>query len=189
MKRSLLILAAILLLAAKRDRNAFVAYFDGEMTTNGVSVAQLDALVDHYGPRFIYFERDSHRYVVRDRHVVERIEALYAPQFKLGQQQSELGRRQSALGRQQAELGRKQAQLGREQSREWDGASAHAQELVRRQNELAAEQNKLGEQQNRLGAEQNQLGEKQNEIAREAEKRVQPILDEAIRNGIAVEVR
>jgi hypothetical protein len=176
------------MLAAKRDSNVFVIYFDGEMSANGAGAAELTSLVDRYGQRFIYFGRDHHRYVIRDLQALARIEALYAPQSRLGEQQSELGRKQSALGRRQSELGREQGELGREQGRE-DSASPHAKDLVRRQNELAREQNELAEQQNRLGAEQSRLGEKQNELGREAMRKSQPILDEAIRNGIAVEVR
>jgi hypothetical protein len=60
---------------------------------------------------------------------------------------------------------------------------------MRRQNELSAEQNKLADEQTRLALQQNVLTRKQNELSRDAERRVQPILDEAIRNGTATEVR
>jgi len=164
MKRAILVLAAFFLIAAK---NEYVS-------------------IDQHSIRFARGDRE---YVIHDESTVDRLNAIYAPQVQLGREQARLGRKQAALGAQQAEIGRAQASMGFEQAGIRDSSNPRFQELVRMQNELTAQQNKLIEQQNRYTAEQNKMSAKQNELQREAERKAEPILQDAIRSGVAVEVR
>src|SRR5437870_6636926 len=116
MKRMIVVLAALLMLAAKRECKTFVLTFDGMTMANGLSGTELSSLYKKYGQRFAYFMRDGRRYVVRDEETIARLQALYTPQVQLGQKQAELGTKQAALGAQQAELGREQARIGSEQA-------------------------------------------------------------------------
>ena len=170
--------------AKDKIRHTFVLSLGDITTANDVDNGEMRRLFDRYGRRFAYFERNGRTYLIRDAATLERFEAMYAPQMQLGQQQAELGRHQAELGRKQADLGREQARLGRMQA---DGSNDD-DELTRKQNELAEKQNQLAEKQNELGAKQNKMGDRQNELSREVERRIQPMLDEAIRNGIAIEV-
>ena len=192
MKRTLVVLAALLMLASKshdsKESKTFVLTFDGMTMANGISGTDMNALFKRYGQRFAYFVRDGHRYVILDSETIDRLQALYAPQVQLGQKQAELGTKQSAIGQKQSKIGMEQAQIGMEQSRT-DSSSPRYHDLVARQNELARQQNELGEQQNRLGEKQNEMARQQNELARDAEQRAQPIFDQAIRNRVAEEVR
>ena len=188
MRRTLILLAAFLMLAAKKECQTFVLTFDGVTMANGIADVDIHSLVKHYGQRFAYFARDGRRYVIRDGVTLDRLQALYAPQVQLGQKQAELGQQQAALGRQQAELGREQAALGREQARFADSSSPRYQKLVDQQNELARRQNVLADEQNRLGGQQNVMGQKQEDLQREAERLAAPILDQAISAGLAVDV-
>ena len=195
MKRALVALAAVLFIAAAKDRhacdgrNAVVIELDGMTVANGIGGTDMKKLIDTYGHRFAYFSRDGRHYLIRDQETIDRLEALYTPQVRLGRQQASLGTKQAALGTQQASIGFEQARIGMEQARIRDSSSARYQELVRRQNELAGQQNKLAEEQNRLGAQQSAMGKKQDELSRDADRGAGPIFDQAIRSGIAIEVR
>jgi beta-lactamase regulating signal transducer with metallopeptidase domain len=86
-----------------------------------------------------------------------------APQIDqkaLAELQSRLGEIQGRVGALMAELGMQQAKLGERQ-----GA--------------------LGEQQGKLGEEQGRLGEQQRKIAEEARRQLRPLIEQAIRDGVA----
>ena len=184
-KRLLIAAAVVLTIVAARpaehcERGKAVVYSDGDVTfANGISGDDLSGLRRAYGHHFAYFERDGRSYVITDPDTLDRIAALYEPQWKLGRQQAELGRKQAALGRQQADLGREQARIGMEQIHD------HSQSIERRQNELGKKQDDLGEKQDVLGKQQEALGRQQEDIAHSAEKQIEVIFDQAIRTGVA----
>lgn len=181
-------LAAVLLLAlapsllAECDR---VVFRDGDATTNGgkcgMNVDRIESLRERYGRRFVWFEREGRTYVSREPQLLDRLRKLYQPQTDLGAQQAALGEQQAKLGVVQARIGEEQARLGEMQAR----AGANQNALSAKQNELAARQNELGQQQNLLGEKQNKMGERMNALAREADRKLPAILDEAIAKGWA----
>ncbi|HKO59329.1 MAG TPA: hypothetical protein VJ276_25910 [Thermoanaerobaculia bacterium] len=179
-----LLAALVLLLAAPAalpcDR---LVFRNGDVTTNSgcdMDVREIKAVRATYGRRFVWFERAGRTYVSRDEGLLKRLAALYQPQTDLGGEQAALGMKQAALGQVQAQLGSEQAAIGLRQAQDPNnGALAAKQnELARRQNELARQQNVLAEKQNRMAA-------RQNELAREAERKLPAILDEAIAKGLA----
>jgi len=144
------------------------------------------------------------------------MDELSRQQDELGRQQDELGRKQDALGKQQDEvrvkvpaelaarlkrvedeirqlgpdatqddLGRLQGELGDIQGYIGDlqGKAGDAQgDLGRRQGEL-------GKQQGELGRKQGELGRRQGEIAREAARKMQGVLKQALANGKAQRIQ
>ncbi|MBV9493504.1 MAG: hypothetical protein JOZ54_04610 [Acidobacteria bacterium] len=176
----LLTLAPTLL--AECDR---VVFRDGDVTTNGgkcgMNVDRIEALRVRYGRRFVWFERDGKTYISREAQLIDRLRKLYQPQADLGAQQAALGEQQAKLGVVQARLGEEQARIGQMQTR----AGADQNALSAKQNELGARQNELGQQQNILGEKQNKMGERMNALAREADRKLPAILDEAIAKGWA----
>ena len=56
------------------------------------------------------------------------------------------------------------------------------------QGRLGEEQGKLGEQQGKLGEEQGRLGEMQGKIADEANRKLKPMIEKAVRDGLAKQV-
>lgn len=90
----------------------------------------------------------------------------------------ELSNLQSRLGDLQALLGAAQSLAGDKQS--------HLGEL---QGQLGEQQGKLGEEQGKLGEQQGRLGEQQGRIAEEAERKLQRLFDETVRDGRAKPVR
>jgi len=164
-----------------------------------------------YGRRFFWFRHDGQAYVVRDSASLDVLTDLYRPQSDLGREQGALGRKQGELGRKQGELGRRQGEIGREQARlgieearlalrfnddDDPTIQSRRRELERRQHELSRKQDDLGQQQSALGREQSKLGEeqsrlgdRQSKLSREIERKLQPMLDDMIRKGIAEKVR
>ena len=78
------------------------------------------------------------------------------------------------LGRIQSEIGELQSKIGENMSNAGD-----------QQGKLGELMGELGEKQGKLGEEQGKLGEQQGELARDATKKMQKLLDEAIANGLA----
>ncbi|HYN19672.1 MAG TPA: M56 family metallopeptidase [Thermoanaerobaculia bacterium] len=150
----------------------------------------------------LYFRRGGKAYVVRDAAFVLKAGDLFKMQAELGAKQGELGARQGELGAKQGELGAQQGALGARQAalalnlarQALDGESddsleAEMEELGKQQEELGRKQAELGEKQAELGEKQAELGEKQAELGREAEKKFRVLVDEAVRNGLAQEVK
>ena len=144
------------------------------------------------------------------------MDELSRQQDELGRQQDALGRKQDALAKQQDEvrvkvpaeltarlkrvedeirqlgpdatqddLGRLQGELGDIQGYIGDlqGKAGDAQ------GELGRKQGELGQQQGELGRKQGELGRRQGEIAREAARKMQGILQQALANGRANRVQ
>jgi len=140
------------------------------------------------------------------------MEELGREQEELGRQQEALGRKQEDLGKQQEavrvkvptdlearlkrvedeirqlgpdasqeDLGRLQGELGDIQGYIGDLQSRAGDE----QGKLGDKQGELGAQQGELGRKQGELGRRQGEIAREAARKMQTILTQALANGKA----
>ncbi|NTX57047.1 peptidase M56 [Myxococcus sp. CA039A] len=138
-----------------------------------------------------------------------RMGALGEEQGKLGMKQGALGVQQGQLGLQHAELAHKRAGLHLQSARldslseaererreaeldkqeaeldkEIDALDAKQEELSKQQEELGREQEKLGKQQEELGREQEKLAKQHENQVRDAEKKIQSVIDEALRKGL-----
>ena len=133
----------------------------------------------------LYVRQGGTAYVIRDPATLTAARALFAPQEQLGAQQAELGSQQAALGSRQAALGAQQARLG---ARQANATPAEQSELGRQQDELGRRQDQLGQQQDALGRQQDALGREQDRLAHIAEDKLQALVADAIRRGIAQRV-
>ncbi|WP_426744757.1 M56 family metallopeptidase [Myxococcus faecalis] len=141
--------------------------------------------------------------------VGERQGALGREQGALGMKQGALGIKQSELGLRHAELAHKRAGLRFESNRadalpeaererrqaeldkqegeldkQIDALDEQQEALSREQEALGREQEKLGERQEALGREQEKVSEKAEALRREAERKVQSLIDEALKKGL-----
>ncbi|MGE5562112.1 MAG: hypothetical protein ACM3ZV_02255 [Bacillota bacterium] len=133
----------------------------------------------------LYVRRGGAAYVIRDPATLRAARALFQPQEAVGAQQAELGSRQAALGARQAELGAEQARLG---ARQADATPREAAALAAQQAELGRRQGELGDHQGALGEQQGALGREQARLARIANEKLQALLADAIRRGLAQRV-
>jgi bla regulator protein blaR1 len=133
----------------------------------------------------LYVRQDGAAYVIRDPATLRAARALFQPQEELGAQQAELGSRQAALGSRQAQLGAQQARLG---ARQADATPREAAALAEQQEELGRRQDELGQQQDALGRQQDALGREQDRLGRIADQKLQALVADAIRRGLAKRV-
>jgi hypothetical protein len=133
----------------------------------------------------LYTRQKGIAYVIRDAATLRQAEAIFEPQRALGAQQAALGKRQAALGQRQGRLGAEQGRLGRLQAA---SAPRRVTELGRQQSDLGQQQGELGRQQGVLGRQQSALGQEQARLARIAESKLEALVAEAVRRGVAQRV-
>jgi len=133
----------------------------------------------------LFVRENGAAYVIRDPAILQRAEAIMAPQRELGKRQGALGRQQGELGRQQGALGRQQGELGRQMA---DARVREVGDLARQQAELGRQQAALGAQQAALGQRQAALGREQARASQLAEPQFRALVNEAIRRGLAQRV-
>jgi beta-lactamase regulating signal transducer with metallopeptidase domain len=104
----------------------------------------------------------------------ERIKELDLPRLTAQIDQRALAEVQAHLGEIQARVGHLEAEFGRQQGLEYG--------------KLGEQQGKLGEEQGKLGAQQALLGEQQRKIVEEVKRQLQPIIEQAIREGKATQI-
>ena len=131
----------------------------------------------------LYFRRGGRSYVVRDAALLRQAEAIVRPQQELGARQGELGSRQGALGAKQGALGRQQAAVALRQ------VSGGRAEAAREQAALGRQQAELGRQQAELGRQQSALGKEQARLAQLSRTQLRALTDDALRRGLALEVK
>ena len=143
------------------------------------------------------------------------MEALGKQQEELGRQQEDLGRRQEELGREQEKASIPTPDMSKEiaeieaaaaKLKASKAANMNAEEFAELQSKLGDLQGKMGELQGRLGSRQGEFGEKmgklgamqgelgakqgrlgaeQGRIAREADQKVNRIIEQSLKNGTA----
>ena len=164
-------------------RYVFIAKGDGSTMMSGSTEDVRRARSVRAGNEALLYIRDrGAAYVIRDAEILRRAEAIFRPQQIIGARQGELGRRQGELGRRQGELGKEQARLGLLQS---EARPREQGELGRQQGELGRRQGELGAQQGELGRQQGELGQEQARLAKEAQVKIEALLADAIRRGVA----
>jgi hypothetical protein len=133
----------------------------------------------------LYVRKDGVAYVIRDPSTLAQAREFFRPEAELGARQGELGRRMGELGRQQGELGTEQGRLG---ALEAKATPREAAQLAIQQGELGRRQDVLGQQQDALGRQQDALGREQERFTRIAQEKLQALVAEAIRRGLAQRV-
>jgi beta-lactamase regulating signal transducer with metallopeptidase domain len=125
------------------------------------------------GPFFVV-RRNGEVFTVEDASTLARIESIFEPQRKLGEQQGELGRRQGELGAQQGELGERQGRLGEQQ-----GELGHKQaEMSARAMEISAQRQLAAAKRIRGEAANNDTAEKLEREAREKSRELDRLVTE-----------
>ena len=168
MKRMMMIAAAVTMLASGAHKDAYIIAVDNNTTFNaGTSVEQFMAFRKHNPGRYVWVRRNGREYLIRDETTILRAEALFAPEVRLSPEQ--------------AALGREEAQVDKEQDRLEDKENRTAAE-DRRLNDLRARERDLARR-------EKELDEKQETLERDAERAFWPLMDSAIRAGLAKLVR
>ena len=164
MRRLLIVIAALTMLASSGHKDAYiVSVGDGVTFNTGTSLDEFLALRKRVSCKCIWVRRAGHEYIIRDETTVLRAEALFAPE--------------AAFGPQQAAISREEAQLDREADR-----------LEDMETRTAAQDRRLEELHARLrvvAQREKEIDDKQEELERAAERAFWPLVDTAIRAGLA----
>ena len=151
------------MLASSAHKDAYIIATDSHTTFNtGTGLAEFNALRKQHAGRSIWVRRGGREYLITDETVLLRAEALFAPE--------------AALGSQQAAAGREEAQLDAEEERLEGGTRTAA--TGRRLSEIRARQRVVAQR-------EKELDDKEEELERAAERAFWPLVDTAIRAGLA----
>jgi len=135
------------------------------------------AIRREHGSRFLWFKRDGREYVIRDRETLERVDALFADARAMDPDMERLRAKMRPLEDRENEL-----------DREADAISDDDHRTRRDEERLRDLQRELRDVESRLGdyeREEERLDRQRDRLEMEAEKKMIPIVDDAIRRGIA----
>ncbi len=198
---------------------AYVLFLENDVTlVNGTArdYERGKALRASPQEQLFWFQRGGKEYVLRDPALLKQLQALFAPQMKLGQQQAVLSgmqkqlaneladiiAQQDAQGEQQAEFGLRMSQLATEQVRlQEQGESTEAIEaeiqgleeeqgsLEEPQAQLAVQRDGVQQQQQALIQQQEDVARKLDQATREAQAQLNALVKQAVSKGTAKEVK
>ncbi|HEX3526009.1 MAG TPA: hypothetical protein VH988_02995 [Thermoanaerobaculia bacterium] len=198
---------------------AYVLFLENDVTlVNGTARDYERGKALRAGPQeqLFWFQRGGKEYVLRDPALLKQLQALFAPQMKLGQQQAVLAgmqkqlanemadiiAQQDAQGEQQAEFGLRMSQLATEQVRlQEQGESTEAIEaeiqgleeeqgsLEEPQAQLAVQRDGVQQQQEALIHQQEDVTRKLDQAIREAQTQLNALVSQAVTKGTAKEVK
>jgi hypothetical protein len=198
---------------------SYVLFLDHGVTlVNGTAreYARGKALQGAPQEQLFWFQRGGQEYVLRDPGVLKQLQAVFEPQMKLGQQQAviagkleqlmnelaEVQAQEEAQAEQQAELGLRMSQLAVEQvhlqeqgestesiEAEIQGLEEEQGRLEEPQSQLAVQRDSVQTRQESLTQQQADLARKLDQAARDAQPRLNALVDQAVTKGTAKPVK
>src|SRR5262245_10002095 len=164
----LLAVAATLLLGSKSGRDSYIIALGQHLrTVCNVSVEDLVSLREHMPERYIWVRRDGRPYLIVDETLLRQFAALFEPQRALAPEQEKVSREESKLDREIDAL----------EDRDDDGGRRTPAE-EKRLEELRARMRVVAQR-------ERELDRKEAELERAAERAFWPLVDDAIRSGLA----
>src|SRR6266550_8514295 len=149
-----------------------------------LSLNQALAKGEMYGHDFLWFRTAGRRYLIRDAATLERIDRLFDPQRAFDPDAERVREKLRPLEERESELDHEIDAL---EDRDEGPALTAAEE--RRLDSLRREMEDLRPQMRALERQEDEVDRKRDALEAEAERQMLPILEEAIRSGIATEVR
>jgi len=194
----LALLSAPALLAAPhspdRAGDAYVLVHGGTSTMSG-SLDELSGLRERYASPFLWFRRAGRTYVISDKRVIARAEALFEPVRRLEPEQEEVSRLEASLDEEEEALDREAERLdvAREDA---DDASDEAVDdaaddtaLDTARHALDARRAELRTRQSEAERREHDLDLREEALERDAERDLWKLLDASIADGAAVPER
>ena len=130
--------------------------------SSGTSLDKIREAHEKFEGDYLWIHREGQSYLIRDALLLDRVRALFAPQRSLGPQQAAVGREEAALDREEEAL---------------DDESNDAATRAR----LDA----IHSKQKEVSHREADLDRREEELERQAEAALWPLVDNAIRQGIA----
>jgi hypothetical protein len=177
------LLCAVALLAC----DAWVLVRDeNHVTMNGdlKDLAPAQKFLKKIGPGYLWVRHGGRQYLIRDGKVLEEVEKAAHADVAVDEREAALDEQEQELDRHQQKIDRHQAAL-----EEWEDASGAERQLQKAQAELQRAQELVNEAQRKIGREQERLGQAAEKAAREGDRRVAELIETALRDGTAKEVK
>jgi hypothetical protein len=157
-----MLLAVLATIAMLGHKDAYVIS-TGDNHTYNASIPELVAIQKRIPAKSIWVRRNGREYVIVDETTQRRALALFGPQMALGPEQDAVGREERKLDREIDRL---------------DDEDHLTPAEKRRLSELRARMEVVEQR-------EQELDDREEELEREAERALWPLLDEAIRSGLA----
>lgn len=149
-----------------------------------VSLQHALAQRDAYGADFLWFRDHGEEYVIRDAVTLERIDHLFDAAHAFDPESKRIERELQPLERRESELDERiDALTDRDEGPEL--TAAEKQDLDRWRAEMRTLHPKLRD----LERQEEEIDRKRDAAEHDAERRMVPILEEAVRSGVATRVR
>jgi len=180
---ALALLIATTVFAASRNRSyVFVRGGTSIISGGSLELTSVIAKRDRYERNFLWVRTEAGReYLIRDEATLARIERLFAPARAFDPEMERLHQRMHPLERRESALDREVDRLTDRDEDDAPMTSAEQQRLRERQRELRDVQTQLREHER----EEERLDRKRDALEEEAERQLWPIVDEAVRAGLA----
>jgi hypothetical protein len=160
-------------------RDAYVLSRAGGDSSMNASVDDLKALRSRFSEDFLWFRRNGKEYVISDPAVIDEAERCFDALRPLRPQQEALGDRDRVLDREEEALDREYDALV---DADHDTREARSDE---RRRDIEEQLRAVREQQRDLEREERILGERQEALEKVAEARLDRLIDDALRRGVA----
>jgi len=166
---------------------SYVLVHGSNQIVSGSSMTLTAALAkrEAYGSNFLWFKKDGHRYLIRDAATLDRIDHLFDRVRVWDPDADRLRDKIRPLEERESKLDHEIDALT---DRDDDDAQLPAAE-ENHLRDLEREMNGVEQELRKLERQQDELDRKRDALEAEAETDMVPILDEAIRNGVATEIR
>jgi len=140
---------------------------------------------DTYGSDFLWFRKDGGEYLIRDAATLDRVSKLFDRAHSLKPEEKRVRYELRPLERRESEL---DDEIDKLTDRDSDDPPLTAAE-EKRLDSLRAEMDELRPRMRALERQEEEVDRKHDALEAEAERDMVPILDEAIRNHVATQIR
>lgn len=154
---------------------------------SGSSMSLQSALAkrDTYGSDFLWFRDHGKEYVIRDEATLDRIDHLFDAAHAFDPEAKRIERELRPLERRETELDDRIDELTDREDEDPKLTAAEEQDLDRLRSEIEMVRSRMRP----LERQEEEIDHKRDAAEHDAERRMVPILDEAIRSGVANPVR
>lgn len=161
----------------------YVLVYGGSQTIRSGPNVSLDVALakrDRYSGDFLWFQKDGRRYLIRDAATLERIEAPFDRARERKPESKQLKSETRTLERRESRLDREIDALTDRDGR--PPLTASEEDHLR---DLRSEMRSIEQRLRELERQEDEIDRERDALEAEAERAMGPILDEAIRTGVA----
>lgn len=167
-----------------KGADAYVLYRSGGDSSMNVSIRELRALRSRFSDDFLWFRRGSREYLITDSAAIDAAEHCFDALRTLRPEQRALAERNRALDREEEALDREHDALSDE-----DGRRTRDSRFDERRRTVQSRLRAVREQQRDLEREERILDEREEDLERAAEAKLDLLIDDAVRSGLARPLR